>query len=155
MQTLVAIPWPILVGLCLTAVVAGLARGFSGFGAALIFVPVASALVGPKTAVPLLLVVDAIVATGMIPNAWRHADRAEAGIMATGAFVGVPIGAYVLAAADPIALRWIIALTVFALLGLLMSGWRYRGRPKPALTVGVGAAAGVLSGAVRWAARRW
>ena len=40
---------------------ASLARGFSGFGAALIFIPLASALLGPKVAVPLLLVADGVM----------------------------------------------------------------------------------------------
>jgi uncharacterized membrane protein YfcA len=33
-----------------TAFVAGLARGFSGFGSALIFIPLASSMIGPKHA---------------------------------------------------------------------------------------------------------
>jgi uncharacterized protein len=37
---------PVSVALA-AALVAGLARGFSGFGAALIFVPIASAALGP------------------------------------------------------------------------------------------------------------
>ena len=37
---------------------AGLARGFSGFGAAMIFVPVASAVLGPVVAMPVLLIAD-------------------------------------------------------------------------------------------------
>lgn len=132
-----------------TAFVAGLARGFSGFGTALIFVPVASALLGPKTAVPLLLVMDAIVAVGMIPGAWRIGNRAEVGLMSIGALLGVPLGAYVLAISDPIALRWAIVALVVGLLALLVSGWRYHGRPKLPLTVGVGAVAGLLSGAAQ------
>ena len=40
--------------LVITALVAGCARGFSGFGGALIFVPVASSVVGPKLAVRLV-----------------------------------------------------------------------------------------------------
>ena len=39
----------------LLAGVAGLARGFSGFGAALIFMPAGSALVTPAVAAPVLL----------------------------------------------------------------------------------------------------
>ena len=66
------------------AFVAGCARGFSGFGGALIFVPVASSLVGAKLAVPLLLIVDLVLTPGLIPKAWRNADRANVGVMALG-----------------------------------------------------------------------
>ncbi|MFO1035197.1 MAG: sulfite exporter TauE/SafE family protein, partial [Hyphomicrobiales bacterium] len=44
--------------LAITALVAGLARGFSGFGAALIFVPFAARFVGPQQAAALLLLTD-------------------------------------------------------------------------------------------------
>jgi uncharacterized membrane protein YfcA len=66
--------------------------------------------------------------------------------MNAGTLFGVPLGAWVLAHTDPTAIRWVIAGLIFPLLALLVSGWRYRGRPGPALTVGVGSVAGFLSG---------
>lgn len=140
---------PTIAALLATAFVAGVARGFSGFGAALIFVPLASALVGPKIAVPLLLVVDFIAALGMIPDAWRKADRRDVAIMSIGGLIGVPIGVYVLTIMEPTALRWAIVVLVFALLALIMSGWKYRSEPTPPMTVGVGLTSGLLSGAAQ------
>ena len=77
-----------LLALALIAFVAALARGFSGFGSALIFVPLASAVVGPRMAAPLLLIVDGILTVGFIPDAWRLADKREVGMMAVGATAG-------------------------------------------------------------------
>lgn len=138
-----------IAALLATAFVAGVARGFSGFGAALIFVPLASALIGPKTAVPLLLVVDFVAALGMIPDGWRKADRRDVAIMSIGGLIGVPIGVYVLTIMEPTALRWAIVVLVFALLALIMSGWKYRSAPTPPMTVGVGVTSGLLSGAAQ------
>lgn len=135
--------------LLFAAFIAGLARGFSGFGAALIFVPLASAAIGPKQAVPLLLVIDAVAAAGMIPNAWRLANRKEVGVMAVGALVGVPVGAYMLAHSDPLLLRWGIVVLVVCLLGIIMSGWRYRGHAAAPLTTAVGSISGFFSGAAQ------
>src|SRR5262245_1134347 len=89
--------------LCLlvAAALAGLARGFSGFGAALIFMPLASTAIGPRMAAPLLLVVDAVMALGLIPDAWRQADKRAVGIMALGAMVGIPLGTLALSLIDP------------------------------------------------------
>ncbi len=63
------------------AVVAALVRGFAGFGAALIFVPVASAAYGPTVAAPTLLIVDFVLtlpffvgAAGALPLADDPAD---------------------------------------------------------------------------------
>jgi uncharacterized membrane protein YfcA len=129
-----------------SAFIAGLARGFSGFGAALIFMPLAGSIIGPRLAAPLLLIIDAITAIGLLPNAWRRSDRRGVGIMAIGAAIGVPLGTSALALIEPVAIRWIITLVVAALLVLLVSGWRYNGRPSMLLTIGVGAISGLFTG---------
>ncbi len=133
--------------LIVTTFVAGLARGFSGFGAALIFMPVASALIGPRLAAPVILIIDAITTLGLVPGAFRRADRREVATMAVGALVGVPSGVYLLTHLDPLTIRWAIIGICASLLMLLLSGWRYHGRPKAALTIGVGAISGLFSGA--------
>lgn len=128
---------------------ASLARGFSGFGAALIFIPLASALLGPKVAVPLLLVVDAVMTAGMVPGAVQKADRSEVLTMALGALLGIPAGTWLLTTLDPLILRWGIVALAALMLALLLSGWRYRGRPKPPLTMLVGTISGFFSGAAQ------
>ncbi|MEJ6783921.1 sulfite exporter TauE/SafE family protein [Aminobacter sp. Piv2-1] len=135
--------------LVVAAFVAGCARGFSGFGGALIFVPVASSLIGAKLAVPLLLIVDLVLTPGLIPKAWRNADRANVGVMALGAAVGVPTGTYLLTHVDGVVIRWAIVAIVAGLLALLMSGWRYHGRPHASLTAVVGMTSGLFSGAAQ------
>lgn len=135
--------------LAVTALVAGCARGFSGFGGALIFVPIASSIVGPRLAVPLLLIVDLVLTPGLLPKAWRNADRADVGLMAIGAVVGVPAGTYLLTHMEGVSIRWGITGIVVCLLVLLMSGWRYHGRPHGAMTTGVGFTSGLFSGAAQ------
>lgn len=138
-----------MVFVAIAAFLAGSARGFSGFGAALIFIPLASAVVGPKLASATLLVVDAILTLGMLPAAFQLADRREVATMAVGALVGVPLGTLALTLIDPAALRWAICALAFLLLVFLMSGWRYLGRPHKALTIAVGGVAGFFSGAAQ------
>jgi uncharacterized protein len=140
---------PTLLFLIASALTAGLARGFSGFGGALIFVPLASAAVGPKLAAPLLLVVDAVAAAGLVPGAWRRAAKREVGTMAVGAALAVPLGVWLLTRTDPLAMRWALAVMVAGLLALLISGWRYEGRRTTSVTVGVGGLAGLLSGSAQ------
>jgi uncharacterized membrane protein YfcA len=128
------------------ALIAGLARGFSGFGAALIFIPLASTAIEPTIAAALLLVADIVMAAPMFPRAWSAADRSNVGTMLIGTLAGVPIGTFVLTRAEPVAIRWMIAALVLAMLTLLMSGWRYHGRPTPPVDAGVGLVAGFFSG---------
>jgi hypothetical protein len=136
----------VYIPLLLAAFVAGLARGFSGFGGALIFVPLASALASPQIAAPVLLIIDGVLAAPLIPAAWRRADLKEVGVMALGAAAGVPAGVAALAHLPALTLRWIIAALVFATVLLLLSGWRYQGRPAKPVTVTVGALSGLFGG---------
>jgi len=132
--------------ICAIAFISGTARGFSGFGSALIFMPLASSLAAPRLIAALLLVIDFVGALPMLPSAWRQADRRATAIIVAGALVGVPVGTWLLTRLDPVTTRWIISGFVAALLLLLLSGWRYRGRDHLALSVGIGALSGFCSG---------
>lgn len=130
----------------LVAGVAGLARGFSGFGGALIFMPAASALVGPSVAAPVLLMADGVLTVSFLPRAWKLARREDVALMAAGALIGVPIGALILKHADPLLLRWAISALAASMLVLLISGWRYHGTPHAGVTAIVGCVSGIFGG---------
>jgi len=135
-----------LVILIVTAFIAGLARGFSGFGSALIFMPLASSVIGAQLASPLLLLIDFLTTLTLIPNAAKRADKRDVSIISIGALIGIPLGTMVLALADPLLVRWIIALLIISLLVLLMSGWRFHGQPTVPLTISVGFTGGFFGG---------
>ena len=134
------------VAICAIAFISGTARGFSGFGSALIFMPLASSLASPRLVAALLLIIDFVGALPMLPDAWRQADRKATAVIVAGALVGVPIGTWLLTRLDPLTTRWIISAFVAALLLLLLSGWRYRGKDHVALSIGIGALSGFCSG---------
>ena len=134
------------IAICTIAFISGTARGFSGFGSALIFMPLASSMAAPRLVAALLLIIDFVAAAPLIPNAWKHADRKATAVMVFGALIGVPIGTYFLSRLDPVTTRWIISAFVFALLLLLVSGWRYRGADHAALSIGIGGLSGFCSG---------
>ncbi len=144
-----ALPDHGLYSLVVIAFVAGLARGFSGFGAALIFIPLGGAIIGPKLISPVLLLIDGLATLGMIPPAWKRANRREVFTMAAGAMLGVPAGTAILTLMDPLLLRWSITVIALLLLALLVSGWRYHGEPHAYLSAGVGLTAGLFSGAAQ------
>lgn len=134
------------IAICVIAFVSGTARGFSGFGSALIFMPLASSMAAPQLVAALLLIIDFVAAMPLIPNAWKQADRKATAVIVFGALIGVPIGTYFLTVLDPVTTRWIISVFVFALLLLLLSGWRYRGKEHAAISVGIGGLSGFCSG---------
>ncbi len=61
--------------LMLVALVAGLSRGFSGIGAALIIMPEASSLVRAKLAAPILVIIDPVFASFLIFIAFSGGDK--------------------------------------------------------------------------------
>src|SRR5438045_4269385 len=134
------------IAICTIAFISGTARGFSRVGSALIFMPRASSMAAPRLVAALLLIIDFVAAAPLIPNAWKHADRKATAVMVFGALIGVPIGTYFLSRLDPVTTRWIISGFVFALLLLLLSGWRYRGKDHASISIGIGSLAGFCSG---------
>ena len=130
---------------------AGLVRGFSGFGSALVYVPLMSALYGPRIAAPSMAVIDVLIAVAFVLTVWRQAVWREVLPLAASALLAAQFGSLILKYADPIWLRWFISLLVLAVVAVLASGWRYHGRPVLIVTLGVGALSGLLGSAVQMA----
>jgi len=127
----------------------GLVRGFSGFGSAMIYVPLMSAVYGPRVAAVTFVIQDAITGLSFLAGTWRKTQWRDVLIMAACAVVAIQFGALILQYADPVPLRWSLCVLVAVVLIVLGSGWRYHGRPKLAITIGVGLLAGVMGGAVQ------
>lgn len=100
---------PGFAALAAACLLAGVVRGFSGFGTSLIFMPVATIFIPGAEAIAALLIFDAFGGLMLLPAAARACDRAEVGLMALGFAMGVPAGAAMLASLDPVALRWLVA----------------------------------------------
>jgi uncharacterized membrane protein YfcA len=127
--------------------VAGIVRGFSGFGGALLFIPMASALLGPRLGVPVFFLVDFCTATPYGLKLIRRASMSAVMPMLIGSWIATPFGAWILANVDPVALRWATGVMVLGMLGVLASGWRYRSEPMPVVSFGVGIVGGILGAA--------
>jgi uncharacterized membrane protein YfcA len=120
------------------AALSGVTRGFSGFGGAMIYMPLVAAIYDPRIAAVTILLVDLVSATPFaIPEMRRCTWREVAPLSIAMAF-GLPVGVWLLIALDPTVLRWCIAIVVLSLVPVLASGWRYHGRPRLPITLGVG-----------------
>lgn len=128
------------------AVVAGMVRGFAGFGAAMVMTPVFSALHGPAVGVALCLLLEIAVALPLLPGVVRLVDWRRIGLLLVGAVAGVPLGTLVLTGSEPEPMRWAISAIVLMAVVLLASGWRFGGQPRPATTLAAGAGSGFLNG---------
>lgn len=143
MPDLVALPFLIC---ALVAAIAGMVRGFAGFGAAMIMTPVFSALYGPQVGVALCLMLEIAVALPVVPGVLRLVDWHRIGLLLVAATVGVPLGTLVLSWSEPEPMRWAISGIVLGAVALLAGGWRFKGRPGATTTLGAGVSSGFLNG---------
>lgn len=128
---------------------AGFIRGFSGFGAGMIYVPLIGALYGPRFSVTTILLLDFICSLPFLLPALPHVRWRETLPLLLAAAITIPLGTMALIYVDPGPMRWAIASIVVVFVLLLASGWRYHGAPKLPITLGVGAISGVLGGATQ------
>ena len=143
MPDLLALPFLIC---AVVACIAGMVRGFAGFGAAMVMTPIFSALYGPAVGVALCLMLEIAVALPVVPGVLGLVDWRRIGLMLIAAAVGVPFGNLVLTWAEPEPMRWAISAIVLGAVALLASGWRYKGKPRPATTLAAGVSSGFLNG---------
>lgn len=131
----------LLLALVATAVfvLAALAQAVTGFGSALVAVPLLTLLVDPVAAVVAATAVSLVLTSGA---AWRersYVDARAARTLTVTGVVGMPAGLVVLGAADESRLAAWIAVAMLVMLVLVASGIRVgaRGMPVAGLVSGV------------------
>ena len=128
------------------AFLAGIMRGFSGFGAALTIAPVLALTVGPRAAIPAILLVMMITSFQLAPRAFRDANWTVVVPLSIGGVIGIPIGGWLLIVIDPEIVRRSISATVIVFALIMLTGWRYRGHIGPMVAGFAGWLGGFISG---------
>lgn len=135
------LPWLVAI-----TFVAGLVRGFSGFGTALIYMPVAAQFISPVWAIMTLALMDIAGPAPNLPKVWKDRHPSDLMRLFVGTLVGLPIGLALLLAVDPTLFRYAVSGLALAMLALLLSGYRYQGTIRPPMLYGIGGSAGFLGG---------
>lgn len=127
--------------------VAGLMRGTTGFGGAMLMAPPLSFLIGPVPTVATALLLETAAAIVMFPDAWPRINKPVLLYLIVPACFTIPLGGYLLITLDPfVARKFIAAVVVVFSLGLL-AGLRYSGSPRPVTSVALGSIVGIFLGA--------
>ncbi len=137
---------PGLIWLILTISIAGIVRGFTGFGTALIFVPVAGIFLIPEKVIAVMAVTGMFSAAAVLPRAWKHANHREVGLLALAAILTVPVGLWLLGLIDREVVRWLVAGIAGITLVSLVAGWRFARQIAPLGLLAIGAMAGLVGG---------
>lgn len=106
--------------------VAGVAQSISGFGFALISVPLMSLAVDPRTSVVVATFVGAVSSTAQAVAERSHVDAPIATRLALASYLGMPIGLAAFIVFDERALRLTVGGAVLFALVTLIAGFRLR-----------------------------
>ncbi len=128
------------------ALVAGVVRGFAGFGTAMVYLPMAGSFLSPFAALTTLIVMDLIGPLPNVPRALRDRHRGDISKLFLGLIVALPVGVLTLSYVPTEVFRYAVSLIALVLLGLLITGFRYRGTLGPRTIVGTGMLGGFLGG---------
>ncbi|MEL0622204.1 sulfite exporter TauE/SafE family protein [Marinomonas arenicola] len=99
---------------------AGIIRGYSGFGFAVIAVIGLNLFLDPIKSVPIVLALDFVCSIGLIREAIKHANMSTFRIIAGGSILGIPIGLILLYLIPPLWLKLAICCFVLVLVMLLI-----------------------------------
>jgi len=124
--------------------VAGLMRGFAGFGSAMLMAPIFAILFGSAQMVVTIVAIELIVSLQLFPQVRRHADWKTLAPMSIAACAAMPLGVWALATVDKGTIVTGVSAVIVAFVVLMWSGWRYRGRRSLAAAMAVGAVSGAM-----------
>lgn len=128
-----------------SALLAGAVSGLTGFGLALISVPLLLFVYDPKTVVALTAVLSVFINLAVVWDSWREAERRVVFALLPPAFVGLILGAEVLRVVDPAYIRLGVGVVVVFSALLLLRDVRIPGADTRWGTLVAGSASGALS----------
>ena len=128
------------------ALIAGIVRGFSGFGTAMIYLPIAAQVLPPLWAILSMMMMDIFGPIPLIKPALKDAKKRDLLLLLGGFACLLPVGLAVLSMISPDSYRYFVSILSLVLLVCLIFGLRYSGPMRPPLVVGVGALSGFSGG---------
>lgn len=128
------------------AFMAGLVRGFTGFGSGLVFLPVAAQVLPPFGAILTLTLMDIFGPVPILRRAWGNVDRGDLGRLLLGCVVCLPLGMWLLTLIAPEIFQAVVSLLALGMLLVFAVGLRYRGVVTRPMVAGIGGLSGGLGG---------
>lgn len=135
--------------ICLVAVLAGAyLKGYTGFGASMLWVTSLSLVLPPLEVVPMVLLFEVVTSIFLLPRIWSHIRWNSILLLLIGTWIATPVGIYGLANLPPNPIRIALAIVVFVAAILILRGFALEREPGKPVTFGVGLSAGILNGSM-------
>lgn len=125
---------------------ASIVRGLTGFGLAIILVPLLGLIVAPVEAVVISILLQLLAGPIGLKRILADAERSTAIPIAIAAILATPLGVWLLSVTAPDVARLVIALLALAAFGLMFVSAKEAAIPDGRETLATGIAAGVLTG---------
>lgn len=119
-------------------------QGTTGFGIALVAVPVLMQFMPPETVPPLMVVLSLGNNAVVLARAWRSVRLRLVLPLILGGVAGLPFGVWILLALDPTSIKLAVGIGVIVMALLLLSGWKKKVRHQRTGLAVVGLLGGVL-----------
>lgn len=137
------------VAYCVLAVALGaFVKGYSGFGASMLWVTSLALILPPRDVVPTVLMLEVVSSAHLVPQVWREVQWRSMGVLLLGTWAGTPFGIFALTALPPDVLRAALGVMVLLAVIPLARGFRLAHSPGTAATFATGVAAGGLNGSM-------
>ena len=131
-----------MIAAAFSVLLAGFVHSVSGFGIALVAVPLLLFIFEPKSVVVMNVILATVLCLLLMLNSRPHIDLRRAALISVGSIFGIPLGAYVLSSIEPSIIKLVIAVLIIPFSVFLLLGHSYRFK-RDGLGCGV---AGFISG---------
>ena len=133
----------------LVAVLAGAwLKGYTGFGASMLWMTSLSLVLPPLQVVPMVLMFEVVTSIALLPQIWRDVNWRSIALLLLGTWVATPLGIHALTSLPATPIRIALAAVVLVAAILILRGFALAKEPGRPATVGVGLMAGVLNGSM-------
>lgn len=123
-------------------------KGYTGFGASMLWMTSLSLVLPPLQVVPMVLMFEVVTSIALLPQIWREVRWRSIGLLLLGTWVATPIGIQALSSMPPAPIRIALAVVVFVAAILILRGFALAKEPGRVATAGVGLTAGFLNGSM-------
>ena len=134
---------------CVVAVFLGAyLKGYSGFGASMLWMVSLSLVLPPIQVVPMVLLFEVATSIYLLPAIFRDIRWRSIGMLLAGTWLAMPLGITLLANLPATPIRLALGLAVLVAAILILRGFALQRVPGNTATFGTGLMAGVLNGSM-------
>ena len=123
-------------------------KGYTGFGASMLWATGLSLVLPPRDVIPMILMFEVVSSVYMLPQVWKDVQWRSIATLLMGTWIATPVGIYALSHLDAAPIRLGLAIAVFIAAILILRGFALTREPSTPSTFGIGMAAGALNGSM-------